>query len=89
MIANNRKSTHIDGRYFASIAVKPSVSWVSQPAYLLFNNMGGKISANSGDAVENFLFRRISVLMQRFDASLVTQRFTALWLYRLIIVPFL
>jgi len=26
MIANNRKSTHIDGRYFASIAVKPSVS---------------------------------------------------------------
>jgi len=65
------KYADIDSRYvFEPIAVE--TLGVFNSSALLLNELGKRLSANSGEAREaSFLFQRASVLVQRFNAVLL------------------
>jgi len=66
------KYADIDSRYvFEPIAVE-TLGVFNSSARLLLNELGKRISANSGEAREaSSLFQRASVLVQRFNAVLL------------------
>jgi len=66
------KYTIIGSQYlFAPIAVE-TLGPLNTSACQLFGNLGRKISSSSGDDKEGaFLFQRVSVLVQRFNAVLL------------------
>jgi len=66
------KYANIGSQYlFAPIAVK-TLGPLNTSVCQLFGNLGRKISSSSGDDREEaFLFQRVSVLMQRFNAVLL------------------
>jgi len=66
------KYANIDSQYlFAPIVVK-TLGPLNTSACQLFGNLGRKISSFSGDDKEGaFLFQRVSVLVQRFNAVLL------------------
>ena len=66
------KYRDIDGRYiFEPIAVE-TLGIHNESARQLLADLGRRISESSGDAREtSFLFQRISVLVQRFNAVLL------------------
>jgi len=70
------KYADLDTRYsFQPVAVETLGSIDDSAGEFLFN-LGRKISLQSGDDRENsFLFQRISVLIQRFDAILLHDSF--------------
>ena len=85
------KYRDIDGRYiFEPIAVE-TLGIHNESARQLLTDLGRRISESSGDAREtSFLFQRISVLVQRFNAvllhdSLPVHDFTDWWSYPLCI----
>ena len=56
---------------FAPIAVE-TLGPLNTSAYQVFGNLGRKISLSSGDGRKGaFLFQRVSVLVQRFNAVLL------------------
>jgi len=67
-----KKYANIGSQYlFAPIAVE-TLGPLNTSACQLFGNLGRKISSSSGDEREGaFLFRRVSVLVQRFNAVLL------------------
>ena len=66
------KYANIGSQYlFAPIAVE-TLGPLNTSACQLFGNLGRKISSSSGDDREEaFLFQRVSVLVQRFNAVLL------------------
>ena len=77
---NNNKAKYagITGRYlFEPIAVE-TLGPLNSSARLLMNDFGKKISCVSGEArATGFLFQRISVLVQRFNAVLLRDSLSA------------
>jgi len=74
-VAASRKEAKyagIDSRYvFEPIAVE-TLGVFNSSARFLLNELGKRISANSGEAREaSFLFQRAAVLVQRFNAVLL------------------
>jgi len=72
--ASNKEKEHanIASQYlFAPIAVE-TLRPLNTSACQLFGNLGRKISSSSGDDRKGaFLFQRVSVLVQRFNAVLL------------------
>jgi len=66
------QSTH----FFQPIAVE-SLGAMNTSAYLFLNELGQKISAVSGEEREgSYLFQRISVLVQRYNAVMLHESFS-------------
>jgi len=66
------KYANIDARYlFEPTAVK-TLGIINTSACHLLNNLGKRMTVNSGEARETgFLYQRISVLIQRYNAMLL------------------
>jgi len=66
------KYANIDARYlFEPIAVE-TLGVINSSARQLLNDLGRRLTANSGEAREtSFLYQRISVLIQRYNAVLL------------------
>ena len=70
-VAATRKEAKYAGCLFEPIAVE-TLGPLNSSARLLMNDLGKKISCMSGEArATGFLFQRISVLVQRFNAVLL------------------
>ena len=70
--ARRRKYADLDSRYlFEPVAVE-TLGVFNSSANSLLKEIGNKISLNTGESREvSFLYQRISVLVQRFNAILL------------------
>jgi len=90
MAATRKEEKYVDvgARYiFEPIAVETMGVFNASARHLL-DDLGRRISEKSGEAREtSFLYQRISILVQRFNALLLHDKLPATRLHRLMIVP--